>query len=215
MILHIETATKICSVALSQKGTLLDIIEDDETGYTHAENLTFFIQTLLERNGVVWQDIEAIAVTSGPGSYTGLRIGVSTAKGLCYGLGIPLIAVDALRSIAAQMQALYPGKTYLPMIDARRMEVFSAIYNSNLEEIRTIQADILTKDSYEEYQGLVIAGDGVTKLKEIWAHRKDIIWASNVKSSSRGQVPIATQKFEKKRFEDVAYFEPYYLKDFK
>ncbi|MCC5924590.1 MAG: tRNA (adenosine(37)-N6)-threonylcarbamoyltransferase complex dimerization subunit type 1 TsaB [Crocinitomicaceae bacterium] len=215
MILHIETATKICSVALSQQGTLLDIIEDDESSYTHAENLTFFIQTLLERNGVVWQDIEAIAVTSGPGSYTGLRIGVSTAKGLCYGLGIPLIAVDALRSIAAQMQALYPGKTYLPMIDARRMEVFSAIYDENLYEIRSIQADLVSENSYKDYSDLVIGGDGIEKLKELWVNRKDITWAAVVKSSAKGQVSLAFQKFKNQIFEDVAYFEPYYLKDFK
>ena len=215
MILHIETATKICSVALSKKGVLVDILEDDEQSYTHAENVTIFIQTLMQRNQVIWEDISAVAVTSGTGSYTGLRIGVSTAKGLCYGLGVPLIAVDALQSLATQIQLLFPEKNYLPMIDARRMEVFSAIYDSNLEVLRPIQADVLSADSYEEYQDLVIAGDGITKLKEFWAHRENITWATAVKSSARGQVPIATEKFKHKVFEDVAYFEPYYLKDFK
>lgn len=215
MILHIETATKICSVALSKNGVLVGLMQDDNSAYTHAESLTVFIQQLLHKHAVQWQEIKAIAVTSGPGSYTGLRIGVSTAKGLCYGLEIPLIAVNALQSIAAQMRDQHPEKTYIPMIDARRMEVFSAVYDNHLNEIRPIQADIIDEHSYSNYTDKLVAGDGALKLKEIWKNRNDITWLPAIQSSAKGQIAIATEKYQRQKFEDVAYFEPFYLKDFK
>ena len=127
-LLHIDTATKTCSVALSKNGVLVDFIELTEDGYIHGEKLTLFIEEVCQKNAVDLKELSAISVTSGPGSYTGLRIGVSVAKGLCYALEIPMIAIDALLTLAAQGKVKHPGKKLCCMIDARRMEVFSAIY---------------------------------------------------------------------------------------
>lgn len=212
-ILHLETATKVCSVALSNNGKLIEFIETEEDGYTHAENLTVFVEQILTNAKIGTKDLSAISVTSGPGSYTGLRIGVSTAKGLCYALGIPLIAVNALEAIAAQGQKLYPAKNICALIDARRMEVFSAIYDSEMKLLKGISADVIEENTYDEFEHLLICGDGSEKLQEIWKER-DLNFDISIKSSAKGHVEIAFAKFENKEFEDVAYFEPFYLKDF-
>lgn len=211
MILHIETSTKVCSVALSIDGNMIAIKEDGSDGFTHAENLTVFIDELMSASGKKYSDLKAISVASGPGSYTGLRIGVSSAKGLCYALGIPLIAVDALLSLAYQMK----GKTNVnlcPVIDARRMEVYSAIYSPDLSILKQISADVIQADSYQSFGKIMVAGDGAEKLKEIWAERKDVIFNDDVLASAKGQIQEAWRKYGQKDFENLAYFEPIYLK---
>lgn len=212
-LLHIETSTKVCSVALSLDGKLVRVKESNELEYSHGENLTLFIASVLEDSKVSLNDLVAISVASGPGSYTGLRIGVSTAKGLCYALGIPLIAVDALFSLAQLAHEKHSDINLCPVIDARRMEVFNAIYTSSLETLKVISADVIVENSYQEFEPFVYFGDGAAKLQEIWKDRNCQI-DTTVLASAIGQIPLATLKFQNNEVEDVAYFEPFYLKDF-
>lgn len=212
-ILHLETATKVCSVALSNHGKLIEVIETEEDGYTHAENLTVFVERVLANAKLSPKDLQAVSVTSGPGSYTGLRIGVSTAKGLCYALGIPLISVNALEAIAVQAHEVYPAKNICSLIDARRMEVFAAIYDTEMKELKAISADVIEEDTYSDFENLLICGDGAEKLQEVWKDR-NLEFDVNIKSSAKGHVQKAFEKFQTEQFEDVAYFEPFYLKDF-
>lgn len=212
-LLHIETSTKVCSVAISLDGKLIALKESNDLEYSHGENLTLFIAAVLEEASLNLQNLAAISVASGPGSYTGLRIGVSTAKGLCYALGIPLIAVDALYSLAQMACDKYPGMNLCPVIDARRMEVFNAIYTNSLETLKVISADVIDEHSYLEFEPFVYFGDGATKLQESWEGRNCQI-DSTILASASGQIPLATLKFQNNQFEDVAYFEPFYLKDF-
>ena len=212
-LLHIETSTKVCSVAISLDGKLIALKESNDLEYSHGENLTLFIAAVLEEASLNLQNLAAISVASGPGSYTGLRIGVSTAKGLCYALGIPLIAVDALYSLAQMACDKYPGMNLCPVIDARRMEVFNAIYTNSLETLKVISADVIDEHSYLEFEPFVYFGDGATKLQESWEGRNCQI-DSTILASASGQIPLATLKFQHNQFEDVAYFELFYLKDF-
>lgn len=212
-ILHIETATKACSVGVSEHGELITMKEKLSAEFTHAENVTLFIDEVIKKAGWKLSDIDAISVTSGPGSYTGLRIGVSTAKGLCYALDKPLIAVDALVSLAAQATQKHPGKTICAAIDARRMEIFSAIYQCNLTPLKAISADVIYADTYFAFEPFIICGDGAEKLQSIWKNRA-IEFDTEIYSSVKGQVTQAYEKFQLAAFEDVAYFEPFYLKDF-
>ncbi len=209
-ILHLETSTKVCSVALSKNGELCALEEMEEDGYSHGENLTIFVERVLAKAGVSVKDLNAISLTSGPGSYTGLRIGVATAKGLCYALKIPLIAVDSLTALAAQVDSKL---TKCTVIDARRMEVYNCFFDSNGKKLKEISADIIDAESYREFEPFVYFGDGAEKLREIWADRNCEI-NIKIKSSALGQVSITYQKFLNSEFEDVAYFEPFYLKDF-
>ena len=209
-ILHLETSTKVCSVALSKNGELCALEEMEEDGYSHGENLTIFVERVLAKAGVSVKDLNAISLTSGPGSYTGLRIGVATAKGLCYALKIPLIAVDSLTALAAQVDSKL---TKCAVIDARRMEVYNCFFDSNGKKLKEISADIIDAESYREFEPFVYFGDGAEKLREIWADRNCEI-NTKIKSSALGQVSITYQKFLNSEFEDVAYFEPFYLKDF-
>ncbi len=209
-ILHLETSTKVCSVALSKNGELCALEEMEEDGYSHGENLTIFVERVLAKAGVSVKDLNAISLTSGPGSYTGLRIGVATAKGLCYALKIPLIAVDSLTALAAQVDSKL---TKCTVIDARRMEVYNCFFDSNGKKLKEISADIIDAESYREFEPFVYFGDGAEKLREIWADRNCEI-NTKIKSSALGQVSITYQKFLNSEFEDVAYFEPFYLKDF-
>lgn len=212
-ILHVETATKICSVALSKNGTLVQTKETDESDYVHGEVLTLFIEEVLAKSGISAKHLSAVSVTSGPGSYTGLRIGVSTAKGLCYALNIPLISIDALLNLAIIANKNHLSTSICAMIDARRMEVFSAIFDSNLSILKPISADILDEETYKTFEPFVVVGDGSQKVQDIWSSR-NLTTDFNVKSSAIGHVSIAYQKFLNQEFEDVAYFEPFYLKDF-
>lgn len=212
-ILHIETATKMCSVALSQSGKLIDAIDFLGDGFEHGEKLTLLIQELLDRNSCGFNQLNAVSVSAGPGSYTGLRIGVSTAKGLCYALGIPLIAVDTLFAMAEVAWEKYPNQTLMPMIDARRMEVFSIIYNGQKEVVRGIEAEIIEEGRNASYEPFVCFGDGAEKSEAVWGGR-NIIIDNELQPSAKGQVQTAFKKYAENQFEDVAYFEPNYLKEF-
>lgn len=209
-ILHIETATKVCSVAVSLNGKLLSFKETQADGFIHSEALTGFIQEALNASGILISDLNAVSFSSGPGSYTGLRIGLSTAKGICFALKIPLISVatlDALFSLVPKSD-----KNIIPMLDARRMEVYAAVYNSNGEVIQALDAIVLDETSFSSFEPFTILGDGLEKCKELWAHRP-IEWREDLFTSARGQVSIAYQKFQENKFEDLAYFTPIYLKD--
>jgi tRNA threonylcarbamoyladenosine biosynthesis protein TsaB len=212
-LLHLETATKVCSVALSCNGELIALREESTQEYSHSEKLTIFIQEVIKEVGITLQNLHGVSVASGPGSYTGLRIGVSTAKGLCFALDIPLISVDALVSMAKIAQKKYPEQTLCPLIDARRMEVYCGIYSSDLTLLKPISADIIDENSYAEFEPFVYFGDGAEKLSSIWERRKCLFDAS-IRASAIGQVETAYKKFLSNELEDVAYFEPFYLKDF-
>ena len=212
-ILNLETSTKVCSVALSLNGQVIQTVESNEGAYVHGEKLTLFIQEVCEKAQIEMKDLNAISVASGPGSYTGLRIGVSTAKGLCYALGIPLIAIDSLTCIYEIVKANYSNSNILTVIDARRMEVFSKLFSENGAVKEEIAATVIEETTFEQYDPLVVVGDGAEKLKEIWKNRKvDIV--EGFCTSAIGQASIAYRKFLASEFEDVAYYEPFYLKDF-
>lgn len=212
-ILHIETATKVCSVALSADGELVQIREFKDDGFAHGEKLTILIGEVLDLEGIQPENLSAVSVSAGPGSYTGLRIGVSTAKGLCYALNIPLISADTLQSMAEVARIVYPDSNLCPMIDARRMEVFSLITNFDAEILKPVSADVLDENSYADFEPFVCFGDGAAKMEEIWEER-NIIFDLELEPSAKGQIHAVYQKFLNKEFEDVAYFEPAYLKEF-
>lgn len=212
-ILHIETSTKVCSVALSLNGILLHVKESNDDEYAHGEKLTLFIEEVMKEAGLSFPELSAVSVASGPGSYTGLRIGVSTAKGLCYALNIPLLAIDSLTSLHYLARKKYASKEIATMLDARRMEVYSTIYSALGEVVKPISADILDEISYSEFKDLVVVGDANEKLKELWKGR-DLIFDDEIKCSALGQIELIFEKFQQELFEDVAYFEPFYLKDF-
>jgi tRNA threonylcarbamoyladenosine biosynthesis protein TsaB len=212
-ILNLETATRNCSVSISKDGKNILCKEMAEAGYSHAEKLHVFIEECLKESNLTFKDLSAIAVSQGPGSYTGLRIGVSTAKGLCFALDIPLIAVDTLQVLASQL-SISEG-IIIPMIDARRMEVYSAIYNSNFEKIREVQAEILTENSFEEiHETIHFAGDCSEKAKTVLTNSNFIFHDAIIYPSANEMSVLSYNKFHENKFEDVAYFEPYYLKDF-
>ena len=212
-ILNIETATKNCSVALAKDGQTILCKEIAEEGYSHAERLHVFIEEIIQEAGICFQDINAIAVSQGPGSYTGLRIGVSAAKGLCYALNIPLIAVDTLQVLA--LQAKVAEGLIVPMLDARRMEVYSAIFNAKLEKQRDVQAEIITENSFENSsETIYFVGDCAEKCKTVLI-QPNFVFLEEVKyPSAKEMSALSFSKFQNSDFEDVAYFEPYYLKDF-
>lgn len=212
-ILHLETATKVCSVALSNNGELVSIKETQEDGYSHGENLNLFIEAVLSEAQISIKSLNAISVASGPGSYTGLRIGAATAKSLCYSLDIPLIAIDALTSVAAIASLKHPGATLCPLIDARRMEVYNLILDKEMNPKKEITADVIDNTSYEEHLPFVYFGDGAAKLADVWTGR-NCTSDLTIKCSASGQVQLAYEKFKNQDFEDVAYWEPFYLKDF-
>lgn len=212
-ILNIETATKNCSVSLAKEGKTILCKEIVEEGYSHAERLHVFIEDLVQEAGIHFKDIQAIAVSQGPGSYTGLRIGVSAAKGLCYALNVPLIAVDTLQVLASQVQV--EDGLIIPMIDARRMEVYSAIFDVKFEKIRETQAEVITENSFETISETVyFVGDCADKCKSVIT-KSNFIFLEEIKYPSATAMSILSfSKFQNKDFEDLAYFEPYYLKDF-
>lgn len=211
-VLHIETATKVCSVALSENGQLVGVNEIEEDGFAHGEKLTILIQELLKEKQLSTNDLDAVSVSSGPGSYTGLRIGVSTAKGICYAMQIPLIAIDALTSLAVLAAKKY-DQNICAVIDARRMEVYNLVTTKDLQPLKEITADIITEESYREFDPFVVCGDGAEKLQEIWKDR-NCVFDLDIKSSATGQVELAYDKYVNEQFEDLAYWEPFYLKDF-
>lgn len=212
-ILCIETSTKNCSVSLSTNGQLLLVKEIAEDNYSHAENLHLFIKSILDESGINKSQLNAVAVSKGPGSYTGLRIGVSAAKGLCYALNIPLIALDTL-TILAQQKRIFNGKI-IPMIDARRMEVYTSIFDENHQELTSVSAKIIDENSYTELtDDLFFIGDGAPKCQSVLNAPHHHFDLSILYPSAKDMCRLAFEKYQKNAFEDVAYFEPYYLKAF-
>jgi tRNA threonylcarbamoyladenosine biosynthesis protein TsaB len=217
MILHIETATDICSVVLADNGVVV-AEKTSEPIRDHASSLAVYIDEVLKESGVKPSDLKAIAVSKGPGSYTGLRIGVSTAKGLCYALNIPLIAIATTQSMA---QLFYLNNSehngyVVPLLDARRMEVYGAIYNQQLEEVHPIVAEILHSDSFS-FQSTInytLIGSGAAKSKTFFENKFNVTIDEAFSVSAIGLVKPAFKAYQEKAFEDVAYFEPFYLKDF-
>lgn len=232
-ILNIETATSICSVAIGIDGKCVALKESNE-GRTHAEFITVFIDEVIKTAGIEYKDLDAIAVSSGPGSYTGLRIGVSTAKGLCYALSKPLIAVETLEALAwgackrfeeieKNISLMEPSVfdygpdeiLFCPMIDARRMEVYTCLYYTDLEIFKPVSSEIISRGSYfdilQEHK-IIFFGDGMPKCR-------DFLWENNAHffkdllSSASNMISLSDWKFKKKEFEDLAYFEPFYLKE--
>ncbi len=224
LILNIETSTAVCSVSLGKDGELLAYKENKE-GMKHATHLTVFIDAILKENQLTPNDLDAVAVSMGPGSYTGLRIGVSTAKGLCYGSSLPLIAVSTLQAMTAPLlknEALLSqlgnpeACIFCPMIDARRMEVYTAFYSHKNEEMREISAEIIDENSFAEdlkKNEIVFFGDGSSKCQSS-LQSSNAIFVSDITPTAVGMVQLAEVKYQAGTFEDVAYFEPFYLKDF-
>ena len=222
LILNIESSTEVCSVSLSRNGEILQILEN-VSGQNHSMLMTVFIEQIFKETSLQMSQLEAVAVSGGPGSYTGLRIGVAAAKGICYALNIPLIAITSLAAMAHQV-ITNPGlyglpevpMLFCPMIDARRMEVYTAFFNEKEELVRGIQADIIEPDSYLSFleQGKVVFfGNGADKCKAILTHH-NAVFLDNIKTSAAYMTDLSETAFREKRFEDVAYYEPFYLKDF-
>ncbi|RTZ08793.1 tRNA (adenosine(37)-N6)-threonylcarbamoyltransferase complex dimerization subunit type 1 TsaB [Flavobacterium sp. GSP27] len=212
-LLNIETATKNCSVALAKGGKTILCKEIAEEGYSHAERLHVFIEEIIKEAGITLQDLSAVAVSQGPGSYTGLRIGVSAAKGLCYALNIPLIAIDTLQALASQVTV--SSGLIIPMIDARRMEVYSAVFNPNLVKKREVLAEIITENSFEDLQeSIYFVGDCAEKCKLVLTKKNHIFLEEIKYPSAKEMSALSYEKFKVSDTVDVAYFEPYYLKDF-
>ncbi len=214
LILSIETTTTNCSVALSRDGETIVLKEDYSGSYSHAERLHVYIDEVLKEAQITPASLTAIAVSKGPGSYTGLRIGVSAAKGLCYALNIPLIAIATLDALAHQVK-INEG-VIVSMLDARRLEVYSAIYNFKHEQIRATQAQILDEQAFKDYlekANVYFVGNGVEKTKGLITH-PNAIFVENKLPSAEQMGILAYHKYKHNEVEDVAYFEPYYLKDF-
>ena len=218
IILHVETSTNVCSIALSQNGDSIFEISNNE-GLNHAAMLSPFIQEAIEFLKKNELKLDAVAVSGGPGSYTGLRIGVSTAKGLCFGYDIPLITVstleilciEALKRVEIEKEALL-----CPMIDARRMEVYTALYTPSLELKDEITAKIMDENSFSkelENQPVYFFGNGSEKCKNILSH-PNVRFIEKVETLAKNMIPLAEKKFSKQEFSDVAYYEPFYLKEF-
>lgn len=223
LILSIETGTDVCSVALSEDGELKSLRESSE-GRDHAKNLATYISEILTEHDIEIADLDAVAIGMGPGSYTGLRIGVSVAKGLCFAENKPLIAISSLESLVSVALNDYEAglidvedietALFCPMIDARRMEVYSAIYDSHFNKVMGVEASIIDEHSFEEYRNgreFIIFGNGAKKCVDIFNEKVTYV---DVQHSAQGLIKGAHEKLEKKEFEDVAYFEPFYLKDF-
>ncbi len=214
-ILNIETATKNCSVGISKNGELIASRELNDGSYSHGENLHVFIEELTKETNISYQDFDAIAVSKGPGSFTGLRIGVSSAKGLCFSLDKPLISIATLASLANSLE-VDKDSVIVPLLDARRMEVYSSVFNYEFESIRNTQAEIIDENSFLSYlaKGKVyFLGDGAEKCKEIITH-ENAIFLDGYFPSAKQMAALSFEKYQNNDFEDVAYFEPFYLKDF-
>ncbi|MDR2206516.1 MAG: tRNA (adenosine(37)-N6)-threonylcarbamoyltransferase complex dimerization subunit type 1 TsaB [Flavobacteriaceae bacterium] len=218
-ILHIETSSKNCSVAVSDAEKLLCLCEEISEDYKQSENLHTFVEWALEGAGISLQNLDAVCIGKGPGSYTGLRIGAASAKGFCYGLKIPLIAVNSLQTMAEPFLK-QDFDCIIPLVDARRMEVYTAIFHGKTgEEISQTEALILDENSFEKFKKnkILFVGDGVKKFRDFFASSDcfpNAEFNENVFPSAQYLIKKATEKFNKKEFENTAYFEPFYLKDF-
>lgn len=214
-IINLETATTNCSVSISVDGGLVSVKEENTPNYSHSEQLHLFIEEALIEASFSFSDIDAIAVSKGPGSYTGLRIGVSAAKGLCFSLDLPLISVPTLESMANQFQVEF-DEIVIPVLDARRMEVYSCVFDGSHKEIRETKAEIVDENSFKEfldYKKVHFLGSGAEKIESIFNY-PNFQFHKEIFPSSKDMVALAEKKLKAGNFEDVAYFEPYYLKDF-
>ncbi len=215
IILHLETSSKNCSVAISDGTKLLCLCEEVSENYKQSESLHTFVNWALEGAEITLNDLNAVSIGKGPGSYTGLRIGASSAKGFCFGLNIPLIAINSLETMVEPF--IDQGYDYIiPLVDARRMEVYTAVYDGkNGSEISETKSLVLEENSFEDYQNskVLFVGDGAEKTKELitMPHAE---YKCDVFPSAKYLIKKATEKFESKDFEDIAYFDPFYLKDF-
>lgn len=216
-LLHIESTSTVCSVAISENETLI-AMKEINNGFSHAENLHLFIQDALQQSHLNINQLNAISISSGPGSYTGLRIGFATAKGLAYALNIPLIKVDTLKSLSKSvLDSIKKDAYYCPLIDARRMEVYYALHTNDLNEIQKPNNLVITQESINIFildKAIYFFGDGLEKSKLVLNTLNEIYFIENIMPSAKHLIPLAYQKFIENDFEDLAYAEPFYLKDF-
>lgn len=223
LILNFESSTEVCSVSLSKNGALLDFIESDE-GQNHARLLSVFAEKLMKNNQFQFSKLDAIAISKGPGSYTGLRIGVSLAKGICYANQIPLIATSSLKAMSNYVSSHLDqfkieannNLLFCPMIDARRMEVYTALYHDQNKEIESVSAKVIDSESFKEQlkkYTVVFFGNGASKCQLTIQH-PNAIFINNIKTSAQFMCSLSQEAYENNEFEDIAYFEPFYLKDF-
>lgn len=221
MILCLETATSVCSVALNSACCTL-ALRETEGQNSHSEKITNFIQSVMDEVGIDYSKLDAVAVSKGPGSYTGLRIGVSTAKGICYAADLPMMAIDTLEAMAHGIKdklgsQIGPDDLLIPMIDARRMEVYAAVFDTHLQKINDTAALIIDENSFEDLRKdhhLWLFGDGAPKLKKVFENQQNISIIEGFKPSAGYMHLLAEQTLQKQDFVNVAYFEPFYLKDF-
>jgi tRNA threonylcarbamoyladenosine biosynthesis protein TsaB len=217
LILNIETSTTVCSVSISRNEEVI-ASRELSAGYTHAENLHVFINDLLRKADLQIREMNAIAVSKGPGSYTGLRIGVSAAKGLAYALGIPLISIDTLAVMSAAASKKENEKvSFCPMIDARRMEVYTAVYDHQMQCLSPVEALVVDENSIErfsQFEKIFFFGDGMEKCRPLLEKLPQAAFIKDIFPSARFMPQLSFEKFIDKQFEDIAYFEPYYLKQF-
>lgn len=217
ILLHIETATDFCSVAIAEEGQVVACVEAQFRHHNdHSKNLTLFIEQSLKDAGFKLDQIHAVAVSRGPGSYSALRVGTSVAKGICYALEIPLIAIDTLKALALATKAAMhaQGVLYIPMIDARRMEVYYQVFDDQLSELTKPQSLVLNESSFSQLfdaeKNIVFSGNGSSKAVQLFADKKAHFAA--IFNSARHLVPLAFEKYQNEQFEDLAYYAPLYLK---
>lgn len=214
LILNLETSTRNCSVSIAKNGDLIALCEESKEQYEHAEKLHRFIQFALEAEDLSFHDLDAVCVSKGPGSYTGLRIGVSAAKGLCFALNIPLLSLNSLEILARSVEN---QKTdyLIPMIDARRKEVYTAIFTPQIEIVEETTAKILDESSFQSFRNkkITILGDGASKASEI-LQLENATYLTESLPSAKDMCKESFKLYQNQRFEDLAYFEPFYLKDF-
>ena len=219
LILILETATKNCSLALSENGNVLEAVDFNNGNFSHSEKLHVFIEEIFAKSDRKLQELKAVAISKGPGSYTELRIGVSTAKGLCYGLNIPLISFETLEILSRTYYSendVAQNDLLIPMLDARRMEVYTAIFNKQFNKIKDTEALILQEDSFNKFlttNTCHFIGDGAEKSEVIYK-RENTIFTPTIYPSAKVMAESVYKAYLNKQFEDTAYFEPYYLKDF-
>ncbi len=214
IILCLETSSTNCSVAIGVDGKVVSMREENNLKYSHAEKLHVFIEDVFKEANLDLSQLDAIAVSKGPGSYTGLRIGVSAAKGICFALDIPLISIPTLEVLIQEVEV--SNSFVIPLIDARRLEVYSAVFDSEKNQIRDTKAEIIDENSFSEYldqKKICFTGDGVSKFKEICKHKNAVFMESNL-PSAKNMIEIADAKYKISDIEDIAYFEPFYLKEF-
>ncbi len=216
-LLHIESTSTVCSVAVSKDAELI-ALKEINNGYTHAENLHVFIEQLLFETSLQVKDLNAISVSSGPGSYTGLRIGFSAAKGLAYALHIPLITIETLKALSSRViNTENKNAVYCPLLDARRMEVYCAIYDNQLNEILPVRALVLNEESiqvFNQNKDIYFFGDGMPKAKKLLQTMPNVHFIDDITASATYMISLAFKKYSAQDFADVAYVEPNYLKEF-